>query len=104
MKSIGIPPAALEDEKSVEMARVWVAQKGLHCVLNIGTYRDSKIREARAWGVMLADMARHIGDALAAEGFEEDAASALEEVRRAMAQELDAPTSAASGEFRRTKQ
>ena len=104
MKSIGIPPAAIEDEASVEMARIWVAKQGLHCVLNIGTYRDSGFREATAWGVMLADMARHVSDALLAEGVETDAAAALDEIRDVMTRELDAPTSGTEGEFRRTKQ
>ncbi|MFC7377955.1 DUF5076 domain-containing protein [Brevundimonas sp. GCM10030266] len=104
MKSIGIPPAALEDEKAVEMARVWVAQQGLHCVLNVGTYRNTGIREAKAWGIMLADMARHVTDALVSNGMEPDAASALSEIREQMQKELDRPTSKATGEFKRTRQ
>jgi Domain of unknown function (DUF5076) len=104
MKSIGIPPAALEDDTSVEMARVWVAKRGLHCVLNVGTYRGSDIREATAWGVMLADMSRHVSDALHASGIEASSADALTEIRDMMMRELDSPTSDASGEFKRTNQ
>lgn len=104
MKAIGLPPAALKDPDAVEMARVWVADRGLHCVFNIGTYRESGIREATAWGIMLADMARHIADALHAEGDEPETASPLEEILRVMAAELDRPTSAATGEFKHTKQ
>ncbi|MDQ8029570.1 MAG: DUF5076 domain-containing protein [Brevundimonas sp.] len=104
VKSIGIPPAALEDEKSVEMARVWVAQQGLHCVLNVGTYRNSGIREAKAWGIMLADMARHVSDALVRNGMETDAETALAVVRDQMLNELDRPSSKTTGEFKRTKQ
>jgi len=104
MKAIGIPPAALADPKAVEMARVWVAQEGLHCVLNVGTYRDSKFREATVWGVMLVDMARHIADAMLANGVEQDAAQALAEIRRSIAMELDDPTSPTTGEFKQTKQ
>lgn len=104
MKSIGIPPAALEDETSVEMARVWVAKRGLHCVLNVGTYRDSEFREATAWGVMLADMARHLSNALVAADLETSSASALDEIRDTMVRELKSPTSDATGEFKQTKQ
>lgn len=99
MKSISIPPAALEDDASVEMARVWVARQGLHCVLNVGTYRDSGFREATAWGVMLADMARHISHALRENGLETDSDRALAEIRQAMIRELDQPTSDATGGF-----
>ncbi|WP_396595126.1 DUF5076 domain-containing protein [Brevundimonas sp. R86498] len=104
MKAIGIPPAALADPKAVEMARVWVAQNGLHCVLNVGTYRGSKFREAMAWGLMLADMALHIADALTKSGDEEDPAEALAEIRRSISMELDNQTSPATGEFKQTKQ
>lgn len=86
------------------MARVWVAKQGLHCVLNVGTYRDSKFREAMAWGVMLADMARHLSDALVAAGLETSRASALKEIRDTMARELKSPTSEVAGEFKQTKQ
>jgi hypothetical protein len=99
MKSISIPPAALEDDASVEMARVWVAQQGLHCVLNVGTYRDSGIREATAWGVILADMARHLSHALRNKGLEADSETALAEIQEAMVRELDHPTSNATGGF-----
>jgi len=99
MKSISIPPAALEDDASVEMARVWVAKQGLHCVLNVGTYRDSDFREATAWGVILADMARHISHALRDNGLETDSESALAEIQESMIRELDQPTSDATGGF-----
>ena len=89
---------------SVEMARLWVAKRGLHCVLNVGTYRDSGLREATVWGVMLADMARHLSDALVAAGLETSSASALDEIRDTMARELKSPTSDATGGFKQTKQ
>lgn len=99
MKSISIPPAALEDDASVEMARVWVAKQGLHCVLNVGTYRESGFREATAWGVILADMARHISHALRDNGLEANSESALAEIQQTMIRELDQPTSDATGGF-----
>ena len=99
MKSISIPPAALEDEASVEMARVWVAKQGLHCVLNVGTYQDSGLREATAWGVILADMARHISHALRDNGLEADSETALAEIQKTIIRELDHPTSEATGDF-----
>lgn len=104
MKAIGIPPAALEDANAVEMARVWVAQQGLHCVLNVGIYRDSAYREATAWGVILADLARHAADALVGSGDEPDVAAALEEIRRSFIAEIGEPTSPASGAFQQTRQ
>ena len=36
-----IPEAALRDENSVEMLRVWIAEKKLHCSMKIGMYRET---------------------------------------------------------------
>jgi len=35
-----IPPAAVRDPDSFELLRAWVAEKGLHCSLKVGTYGD----------------------------------------------------------------
>jgi len=86
------------------MARVWVAKRGLHCVLNVGTYRDSGVREATAWGVILADMARHVSHALRDNGLEPDSDRALTEIQEVMIRELDRPTSNATGKFGSTTQ
>ena len=50
-----IPPAALGDGKSVELLRVWVASGRQHVSLRTDVWSD-----AAAWGIMLADLARHI--------------------------------------------
>jgi len=99
MKAQPVPPAALRDADSVEMARIWIAEKGLHCGLNIGLYENNGIDETRAWGIILADMARHVSNALAARGSAPGADIALSSIRRMMAEELDRPTSAAKGAF-----
>lgn len=49
-----IPAAAKRDPDSVEMLRVWVAEKQLHSSLKIGMYRDGMgIDEEAAWGTIL---------------------------------------------------
>ena len=93
------PPAALSDAASVEMLRVWVAEKQLHCSLKIGMYRDGMgIDEESAWGTIPADAARHISRALHPEDAEAEEA-ALEKIRHRLNQELVAPTSDVKGEF-----
>ncbi|KAB8042291.1 DUF5076 domain-containing protein [Janthinobacterium aquaticum] len=60
-----IPLAAQRNIDAVEILRVWVAERQLHCSLKIGMYRDGMgIDEELAWGVILADAARHISKAL----------------------------------------
>jgi predicted secreted Zn-dependent protease len=94
-----IPPAALRDAASVEMLRVWVAEKQLHCSLKIGMYRDGiGIDEELAWGTILADAARHISRALHP-GDAKAEATALEKILHSLREELAAPSSDAEGGF-----
>ena len=60
-----VPPAADKDMNAVEMARIWIAQRKLHCVLNVGHWSGtSGVDERHAWGIVLADIARHASFAL----------------------------------------
>lgn len=64
-KPLMIPPAAEADDHAVEMLRAWIADGGLHCVLNVGHWhKNSDTDERPAWGIMLADVAQHISNAL----------------------------------------
>jgi hypothetical protein len=100
MHACSIPPAALRDENAVEIARVWIAEQGLHCSMKIGLYaaEDGPETEIKAWGIILADLTQHIANALSAEGF--GARSDLHEALvEALTQELNDPTSPARGEW-----
>jgi hypothetical protein len=56
-----IPPAAYNDPNSVEMLRAWIAEKQLHCSMNVGEWhRDGRHDERLAWGLLLADVAGHV--------------------------------------------
>lgn len=69
MDALGIPPAAVRDANALELARAWIAEQGLHCSLRGGLYAaDGVARETAAWGIILADLAGHVADALSAEG------------------------------------
>jgi hypothetical protein len=90
-RQLAIPDAALRDEKSYEIARVWVAEKAEHVSLLIGTWGDPV-----AWGIVLADLARHV-----ANGYEQDKGldrdQTLRRIRSAMMAELDRPTDEPTG-------
>jgi hypothetical protein len=95
MKELTVPPAAIRDPNSVEVISAWIAEHGLHCSLKIGMYED---RETWAWGILLADAARHVADALSStRDYDRDAA--LDEIRESFSVELNDPTSETTGSF-----
>ena len=100
MNACSIPPAALRDENAVEIARVWIAEQGLHCSMKIGLYalEGGAGEEIAAWGIILADLTQHIANALSAEGFG-NRAELHDQLVEALTKELGAPTSPATGEW-----
>jgi len=94
-----IPEAALLDENSVEMLRVWIADKRLHSSLKVGMYRETmNVPEEKAWGRILADVARHIADALK-EGYSANEEDSLNQIRAAFNHQLDQPATSVKGGF-----
>jgi hypothetical protein len=97
MDALGIPPAALRDTDALELARVWIAEQGLHCSLKVGLYAgDGVSRETAAWGIILADLAGHVADALSAEGMG-SRADLLDALAESFNDEVAAPSSARTG-------
>jgi len=89
-----IPNAAKTDPKSFELLRVWVANKGQHVSLRAGVWKDPA-----AWGLMLADLARHV-----ANSYQQDAGldrlKTLQRIKAALDTELESPTDEPSGQIR----
>ena len=98
MRTLVVPPAAQRDGEAVQMLSAWIAERGLHCTMNVGMWTANGTDEPSAWGTLLADVVRHLGDAL-----QKDQGIPREEVIRriteALSAELEEPTSASSGEF-----
>ena len=86
-----IPEAAKTDSKSFELLRVWVADNKQHVSLRIGVWNDPA-----AWGLMLADLAKHIVNS-----YNQDAAldrlKTLQRIRAALDAELSSPTDHPTG-------
>jgi hypothetical protein len=94
-----IPEAALRDENAVEMLRVWIAEEKLHCSMKVGMYVETmNIPEEKAWGVILADITRHLVAALES-GYSTNRSEALQKIRDSYLKELSTPTSGAAGKF-----
>jgi hypothetical protein len=86
-----IPDAAKADPKSLELLRVWVANKGQHVSLRVGVWSDPA-----AWGIMLADLAKHI-----ANSYDQDVAldrlKTLQRIKVAFDAEMSKPTNDPTG-------
>lgn len=98
MRPLVVPPAALRDEGSIQMLSAWIAERGLHCTINVGFFAGQGHKEPKAWGIFLADVIRHIANA-----HNEDTgapvADTVQELLDSLNTELEAPTSKASGGF-----
>ncbi len=86
-----IPDAAREDPKSFEVARVWVAKKVEHVSLRVDVWKDPA-----AWGIILADLARHLANA-----YEQNAGlnshDTLQRIKAGFEAEMDSPTDHPTG-------
>ena len=80
------------------MLSAWVAKSGLHCTLNIGMWEAQGHDEACGWGILLADVVRHIANALNEErGVPLD--KTTDAVVDMLMKELGSPTSTPKGSF-----
>ena len=74
--ALPIPAAASKDPRSLEVLRVWIAGGQQHVALAFGMWED-----AAAWGLLLADLARHIAEAHAQHDQQVNAEDFLDEIR-----------------------
>ncbi len=86
MKELFVPAAARRDTNSVEVLRVWIAGESLHVSLLAGAWEDPE-----TWGILMADLVRHIANAYEQELFL-DHADTVSRVRALFDAELDSPT------------
>lgn len=67
--SLPIPDAATRDPKAANIASLWIAEGNLHCNINVGMFEGHpNVTETQAWGMILADFARTVAQALVADG------------------------------------
>jgi len=88
-----VPVAAKTDPRSFELLRVWVANQEQHVSLRAGVWDDPA-----AWGIMLADLARHVANSYQDHnGF--DGLQVLQRIKAARIAELATPTDEPSGQM-----
>lgn len=93
-KFLDPPPAAVRDRASFELLRVWVADQGQHVSLRPGAWEDPF-----AWGIVLADLARHIVNAESLRRKDLDEEAFLKRMLEGFQAEIDSPTDEPDGEI-----
>ncbi len=93
-KILDIPPAAQRDKASFEVMRVWIAEQGQHVSIQSGAWDDPF-----AWGIVLADLARHIALAHQMQNAKVDPEAFMERLLEGFQAEIDNPTDEPEGEI-----
>ena len=91
-KELVIPPGIEGDPAAAEVLRAWLAHGDLHCTLKPTIWPDPS-----AWGMLLADVARHVADAVTKKGQSRD--EVIESIRDAFEEALDAQDVESEGGF-----
>jgi hypothetical protein len=84
-RELEVPPIASSNSQAVEVLRVWAAP-GQPQQLTLRTTS----KDAGAWGLLLADVARHAANAYANEG--QNRADVLAKIRQLLDAEFSRPT------------
>ena len=92
-KVLSIPPVAQRDKASFEVLRVWIAEQGQHVSIRSGAWEDPF-----AWGIVLADLARHIALAHEMQDERVNKDAFLERLLEGFNAEIDSPTDEPEGE------
>jgi len=85
IQELEVPPIAKSNSQAVEVLRVWSAPGQAQEVTLRTTWKDSG-----AWGLLLADIARHAANAYANEG--QNAVDVLARIRQLMDAEFSEPS------------
>jgi hypothetical protein len=93
-KFLDPPPAAARDKASFELLRVWVAEQGQHVSIRANAWEDPF-----AWGIVLADLARHIMNAESLQNPKLDQNAFMERMLEGFQAEIDSPTDEPEGEI-----
>ena len=93
-KFLDIPAAAQRDKTSFEVMRVFIAEQGQHVSIQSGAWEDPF-----AWGIVLADLARHIAHAHQMQNSKVDPEAFMERLLEGFQAEIDNPTDEPEGEI-----
>lgn len=82
-------PEISENQRAMELIRVWIVDGKPTCVITPNLWEDPS-----SWGLLIADMIRHLGNAYAADGH--DPESTITRIKHVFDVEWKDPTSEVS--------
>jgi hypothetical protein len=88
---LSIPDGTIEDPEAFEIIRVWVSHEGRHVILRFDACDDPG-----AWGIVLADLMRHLSNAYE-QGLGLDRKATFDQIKAVFQAEIDSPTDNATG-------
>ena len=94
MRELPIPPDAPKATQAIEVFRGWIIDGGLHCSLFPTIWEKTP----EVWGMLLADAARHVANAIAEETGA-DSAAVFSNIKTALENELHDPSDEHEGQF-----
>jgi Domain of unknown function (DUF5076) len=94
IRELPIPPDASQADQAIEVFRGWVIDGPLQCSLFPTIWKDSP----GTWGVLLADAAHHIANAIG-EATGAVPETILSEIKRVLISELKSPSDEHEGVF-----
>lgn len=94
MQELPIPPDSQNAEQAVEVFRGWIIDQRLQCSLRPTVWAETP----GMWGILLADAANHIANAIAEETGK-DSQELLSEISRVFLAENESPTDECEGKF-----
>lgn len=92
-RDLAVPSEVEGDSQAKEVLRAWIANGGLVCALRPEAWKDPS-----AWGIVLADVTRHVANAVKALGGDDPASTAVR-IRAVFDSELTDPTDEPTGHF-----
>jgi hypothetical protein len=92
-RDLPVPVDVASDTEAQEIFRAWAANGQLICALRPLRWKDSS-----AWGILLADAARHVANAIRDESGDEPAVT-VAKIRDMFNRELSEPTDEPKGSF-----
>lgn len=93
-RELPVPPDAEQADQAIEVFRGWIVDGGLQCSLFPTVWKKTP----EVWGILLADAARHVADAIAKESGI-GSSEIFSAIRNKLVAELEDPSAEHEGQF-----